>query len=279
MRRRDDPDVDAMVERLLAEPAHAEHPLRAALEALWKQYLLQLDRLERVTRLSDHFQSMARHDDLSRTQKFEKHLRQLEKVTRISDRYQTMLQDLNAQLVQASTHDLLTGLANRRLLAERLKQEAGRASRQAAPLCLALADLDNFKQINDSWGHDVGDEVLCAVARTIQGALRDYDLCGRWGGEEFLLLLPQTRQQDAAEALERVVEAVRALHPPGLPAEHPVRVSIGLTEYVADERPENAVSRADAALLQAKREGRDRVVIARHKLADAPTQQAGGARV
>jgi diguanylate cyclase (GGDEF)-like protein len=220
---------------------------------------------------------MARHDDLSRTQKFEKHLRQLEKITRISDRYQTMLQDLNAQLVQASTHDLLTGLANRRLLAERLKQEAGRASRQEAPLCLALADLDNFKQINDSWGHDVGDEVLCAVASGIQGALRDYDLCGRWGGEEFLLLLPQTRQQEAAMAMGRVIEAVRALRPPGLPAEHPVRVSIGVTEYAPDERPEDAVSRADAALLQAKREGRDRVVVAAPNALQRSAPQSGGA--
>lgn len=261
MNRRDDRDVDAMVERLLAEPAHAGHPLREALQALWTQYLAQLDRMERVTRLSDHFQLMARDNAQTRTQKFDKHMRQLEKITRISDRYQTMLQDLNAQLVQASTHDLLTGLANRRLLVERLKQEAGRACRQAAPLCLGLADLDHFKQVNDGFGHDVGDAVLCAVAGTIQAALREYDLCGRWGGEEFLLLLPQTGLRESLGAMNRLLDAVRVVHPAGLPADYPLRLSIGLTEFVPGERPEDAVSRADAALLQAKREGRDRVVV------------------
>ena len=262
MTRKGDPDVDALVERLLADPAHLGHPLRDGLSALWEQYLDQLHRLDRLTRLSDRFQSLARRSELTRTQQFEKQLKQLEKVTRISDRYQEMMRELNVQLVQASTHDLLTGLPNRRLLAERLKQEADRSERQEAPLCVALIDVDRFKQVNDTFGHDIGDEVLRAIGQAIKGALRDYDLCGRWGGEEFLLLLPATPLRDAQGVMARVASAVRGVRVAGLPEEYPVRVSIGLTAHHLAERPENAVSRADAALLEAKRAGRDRVVTA-----------------
>lgn len=253
---------DAEVERLLADPAHRGHPLHAALAALWEQYGEQLRRMQRVTRLSDSFQAMAHERELSRSQQIDKQLRQLEKITRISDRYQSMMRELNLALEQASTHDLLTGLANRRLLLARLKAEGERSDRKEGCFSLALVDVDRFKSINDRFGHDAGDQVLVRIARALEGSLREYDLCGRWGGEEFLILLADTRLTEAGAIVQRLQDAVRALRCDDIAVELRVSVSIGVAEHQPADTVDQTVARADAALLQAKREGRDRVVLA-----------------
>ncbi|MBN8726746.1 MAG: biofilm regulation diguanylate cyclase SiaD [Xanthomonadales bacterium] len=253
-------ELDRKIEALLADPAWLDHPLREALAALWERYLAQLHRLDRIASLSDRFQALVRDRDLTRTEQFEKRLRQVEKMTRISDGYQEMMRELNLQLQQASTHDLLTGLPNRRFLAERLKQEAERSRRSGEPLCVALADVDRFKHVNDSWGHEVGDIALRAVAQAMDRALREGDLCGRWGGEEFLVILPATRLDDAMPAAERILDAVRDVRVEGIPAEHRITISIGVAQWSAQERPEATLARADVALFEAKGNGRDRVM-------------------
>lgn len=252
---------DQRIEQLLATPEYASHPLREALHELWQHYLRQAHRLDRITHLSDNYQAMARRNELSRIERFEKQLRQLEKVTRISDHYQEMMRELNVALTQASTHDMLTGLANRRLLGQQLRSEADRSERQDKTFCVALIDIDRFKSVNDTYGHDTGDEVLIAVAHSLQAGVREYDVCGRWGGEEFLLLLPATRTDEAAGVVERVREAVRQVGFAAHPDLH-LTISVGLSEHRRGEGPEATVSRADSALLQAKREGRDRCVLA-----------------
>ncbi len=252
-------EIDTLIERLLADPAHHGHPLREALALLWEQYLGQVQRLDRIARISDRVQWAERRHELARTAQFEKRLRQLEKMTRISDRYQDMLREANLALQQASTHDALTGLPNRRLLTERLPQEIARCGRQGLPLCVALLDIDHFKQVNDQHGHDAGDRALRAVAQAIADLLREYDMCGRWGGEEFLLLLPGLGLDEATGVAARIFEALRELPIDGLPTDQRISVSMGLTAWHPGERPEDAIARADRALLDAKRSGRSQL--------------------
>lgn len=249
--------LDDLIEDLLRDPQYAGHPLRSALSQLWEQSRTQLERLERLTHISDGFQRMALDQKSSLEDRYNRQLRKLERAARISDRYQDMMRDLNVALREASTHDHLTGLANRRMLVERLKAETQRAERQGHRYSLAMLDVDHFKQVNDVYGHDAGDRVLVEVAKAMQAGLREYDLCGRWGGEEFVILLPQTPSPDARSVLERIGQSIRNLRAPdGLPRIS-VTVSIGIATYQSGETFSDTITRADEALLAAKRAGRD----------------------
>jgi diguanylate cyclase (GGDEF)-like protein len=255
----DDP-LEKTIEVLLADEQYLGHPLREALFQLWNNTREQLAKLERITKISDRYQNIAQEKARSMTDRYNRQLRQIEKITRISDRYQLMLQDLNIALKEASTHDPLTGLANRRLIIERLKQEDERAARQGQGYMVALIDADHFKQINDEHGHDGGDQVLVALAQILKNCLRGSDLCGRWGGEEFLALLVDADAASARAVVERMLADVRRLELPVGDAMLPVTVSIGFTEHRAGEVYCDTIRRADGALLEAKRNGKDRWV-------------------
>ncbi|MBH9409965.1 biofilm formation regulator diguanylate cyclase SiaD [Pseudomonas aeruginosa] len=231
-------------------------------------------RLERIARISDGFQSMAREQNLSLSERYHKQLRRLEKVARISDRYQQLMRDLNLARKEASIRDPLTGLPHRRMLLERLREENERSQRHGQRYVLAMLDVDFFKQVNDTWGHDSGDRVLVEIARAMESELREYDLCGRWGGEEFLLLLPQTRLQDAGPVLERVRDSVRTLAVRVGTEALSVTASVGVTEHRIGETYSQTVNRADAALLDAKRSGRDKCVFAALPPLPAPSRPA-----
>lgn len=267
-------ELDAWIDGLLADPQFHGHPLHQALARLRQQSLEQLVRLERIARISDGFQSMAREQNLSLSERYHKQLRRLEKVARISDRYQQMMRDLNLALKEASIRDPLTGLPNRRMLLERLREENERSQRHGQSYVLAMLDVDFFKQVNDTWGHDSGDRVLVEIARAMESELREYDLCGRWGGEEFLLLLPQTRLQDAGPVLERVRDSVRTLAVRVGTEALSVTASVGVTEHRIGETYSQTVNRADAALLDAKRSGRDKCVFAALPPLPAPSRPA-----
>jgi diguanylate cyclase (GGDEF)-like protein len=134
--------------------------------------------------------------------------------------------------------------------------------RTRSPLALALLDIDRFKSINDTHGHLVGDEVIKEIARTLTGLLRTYDLAGRFGGEEFALLLPQTRAVDAFRIAERVRGSIAALSISAAGGEAvQVTVSIGVAALDAGTRREytELMAAADAALYRAKADGRDQV--------------------
>jgi diguanylate cyclase (GGDEF)-like protein len=161
---------------------------------------------------------------------------------------------------QAET-DALTGLPNRRAVAGRLAHEALRVTRYGRPLAALILDIDHFKQVNDTLGHDAGDHVLRQVARAVAGALRDVDVAGRWGGEEFVVLLPETRLAEAVEVGERLRHRVRELVLEWQGHAIPVAISVGVAASPAPLRdPALLVARADAALYAAKAAGRDRVV-------------------
>jgi diguanylate cyclase (GGDEF)-like protein len=168
----------------------------------------------------------------------------------------------HTQLLNEARADAKTGLLNAATWEREAVAEIGRAVRTSAPLAVALLDLDRFKQINDTYGHLVGDEVLRAIAATMSGVLREYDLAGRFGGEEFVMLLPQTRAPDAFRIAERVRAHVARL-PIVTPAGERVRVtaSIGVAALDAGSSREltELLAAADAALYRAKASGRDQV--------------------
>jgi len=252
-------DLQQHIAQLLAEPAYAGHPLRDALESLWQHTHDQLSRIERITHLSDGFQSMAREREQDISARFDRELRRLERIVRISDHYQDVMRDLNTALKEASSRDALTSLLNRRALMEGLKEETERARRHGRSYVLAMLDVDHFKQINDCYGHDAGDRTLLALADLLRQRMRQYDWCGRWGGDEFLLLLPEADIVGAVSMLERIVQHVHALRIPAGTEQLAFTVSVGLAQYMPGEKHSETLARADQALYQAKQDGRDRV--------------------
>jgi diguanylate cyclase (GGDEF)-like protein len=174
-------------------------------------------------------------------------------------------QELQAALGQIrtlATVDELTSLANRRYMNEVLANEERRQSVPEQPLCIALLDIDFFKNVNDRFGHHGGDNVLRTFAAAARAELRAGDLLARWGGEEFLLLLPDTGVAEALPVLRRMAERVRAVEVPGVDMERDLTFSAGLVERVEDEPFADTISRADGAMYQAKGSGRDKVVTA-----------------
>lgn len=167
-----------------------------------------------------------------------------------------VLTELLAKVQQLATHDDLTGLANRRHMLERLTQEQARFQRQGHPFSIAIIDLDHFKQINDAHGHAVGDAVLQAFAAEATSMLRAGDLMSRWGGEEFLLLLPDTRGGPAQASVMRLLERLRTLPQR---SGQPLSFSAGVTEHRAGETVAETVARADREMYLAKRAGRNAV--------------------
>ena len=164
---------------------------------------------------------------------------------------------LNREL---ATRDALTGLLNRRAMVELLAREHPRIVRGQGPLAVALIDIDWFKRINDGLGHGAGDEVLRRFAAVLKGQLRAADALARWGGEEFLLLMPGTRLDDAGVVLERLRREVCSGDAfDGIGPELKVSFSAGLVEVAEGESQDAAIDRADRALYAAKQNGRNRV--------------------
>jgi diguanylate cyclase (GGDEF)-like protein len=266
-------ELEQRVAQLLADERYQDHPLRDALAAIVERMEQQLLRLERITQISDRYQSDVQERVQHVSQPYDLQIRKLEKVIRISDRYQVMLNDLNQALKKASTHDQLTGLPNRRLIVDRCRREDHRTQRDNTTYSLLAMDVDRFKTINDSHGHEAGDKVLVVLAQALQQGLRDYDCCARWGGEEFLALLAGADLATAQLVAQRMLDTVRGLNvdlPAG--AVHP-RVSIGVAEHLAGEDYTEVYRRADRALLQAKTAGRDRFVVA-----EQPESPSGAAK-
>ncbi|MFN3581469.1 MAG: biofilm regulation diguanylate cyclase SiaD [Pseudomonas sp.] len=253
------PSLEQQVEELLADQSQQQEPLYIALERLWEAHRDLARRIDRVSSISDAYQNLAKEKEQDLTKRLNKQLRQISKVARISDHYQKMMHDLNLALREASTHDPLTGLGNRRLLLDNLKDEVERYRRYSRPFSIAMLDIDYFKQVNDQHGHELGDTVLVEVSRVLEAEIRDLDLCGRWGGEEFLIILPETELDKAVVVLDRVRHAVAALSVRVGEEALSVTVSVGVAEYLAGENYSDSINRADALLLKAKRSGRNRL--------------------
>jgi diguanylate cyclase (GGDEF)-like protein len=172
------------------------------------------------------------------------------------------LQAAYEQLDRTARLDPLTELANRRDMLERLDTERRRSKRSGHPFTLVLADIDNFKLINDRYGHDCGDAVLVSMARRLRADIRKQDTAARWGGEEFLLLLPDTDARGGTVLAEKVRAAVaaEAIHIEDRTLT--LSMTFGVAEYRPDESLDDCLKRADDALYQGKRTGKNRVVTA-----------------
>jgi diguanylate cyclase (GGDEF)-like protein len=168
------------------------------------------------------------------------------------------LQSANTLLSAEARHDALTGALSRRYFLDTLRHEVEIARTIGAPLSVAIADLDHFKQINDRFGHASGDRALEHFVEVCRAQLRPSDAIGRLGGEEFGILLPQTSLADAQAVLERLRKRFHHDPCPNLPEDAVLSVSIGITELAADDALEWILSRADLALYEAKSLGRDR---------------------
>ena len=166
------------------------------------------------------------------------------------------------QLAQAARADPLTGLMNRRAMLEQLEYQVARFQRNATPFALVLADLDHFKAINDTYGHDAGDQALMEIAEQLKQGLRAQDLVARWGGEEFLILLPDTDLAGGLVVAEDLREGIAAHALPVGGETLRFTLSLGVASYEAERGLNASIKAADTALYQAKIQGRNRVVAA-----------------
>lgn len=177
----------------------------------------------------------------------------------------TELEGLLSRTEQLAMSDALTGVFNRRRFGDVLRHEWASARRYKHPLSLLLFDVDHFKAVNDDRGHAAGDETLKNVAGIISSSIREVDLCARYGGDEFVLLLPHTPGVNATVVAERVREKLARVRTTWAGAAAKVSLSVGVAsnEDTALEKPDDLVEAADRALYEAKRAGRDRVVVAK----------------
>jgi diguanylate cyclase (GGDEF)-like protein len=184
---------------------------------------------------------------------------------RLRNRLEQQRAELRAALARIqdlATRDDLTGLANRRHAQERLELEGQRQARGGPPFAIALIDLDHFKAINDEHGHAGGDAVLCRFAEEASSCAREIDLVVRWGGEEFLLVMPNTTEPAALAAMERLRLHVEVARTDYGGASLAVTCSAGVAEHCTEQSIAQTLLRADRALYRAKAEGRNRTVLA-----------------
>lgn len=167
------------------------------------------------------------------------------------------------KLQRLASIDSLTSIYNRYYILKQLNIEAARVLREKGELSIILFDLDLFKKINDRYGHQMGDKALQKVAKTIQSNIREYDYAGRYGGEEFLIVLPNADEDKAAEIAERVRQSIENMIIKCDTQVIPVLISAGVSTLIASETNiEQLIKRADDALYAAKKNGRNQVMVA-----------------
>lgn len=193
--------------------------------------------------------------------------KEIEYLEQLSSQAATTINRANvyAEILKHATLDALTGFYNRRQLEERIKQEVSSAKRQKGSLCAIMIDIDFFKSVNDKYGHAAGDLVLKTISKSIKTQLRDYDIAGRYGGEEFLILLPDTKIEEAqmvAERLRKTAEEKKIDISKIVPEKEYINVtiSLGVSQYQNGEYEKVFIRNADKALYEAKESGRNRVM-------------------
>jgi diguanylate cyclase (GGDEF)-like protein len=204
--------------------------------------------------------SCAAEDVASLLRRYEKTDARLEKIVTISDAYQDQLREVSSRLDFMSRTDPLTGLSNRRDMMERLNREASRFERYGTAFSIILFDIDDFKRVNDQYGHDAGDMVLRGVSAAFGKELRRTDSCSRWGGEEFLVLCPEVGAEGAKFVGEKCRNAIAASMVEAKKGEVRVTISGGVASMRADLDIDRLIRHADEALYRAKASGKNTLV-------------------
>lgn len=258
------------IEKLLQDPELSNNPLMPILRKLYDETQEHKQQLQKLMRISDAFDGLTFNENSELREQFGKQLRRLQKIARISDMYQQHMVELNQQLEYYAQHDLLTDLPNRRYAIDRLKELEAMHKRMKTPFCVALLDIDHFKVINDKFGHEFGDKVLKIVANELKNAVRITDVCSRWGGEEFLLIVSGLSLDASQQMIERILDKIRlvnwqqyiqaSIDVPQLFGE--ITFSAGLTTFQTGENFDETIKRADSALYDAKHSGRNCLKIA-----------------
>lgn len=176
--------------------------------------------------------------------------------------YYRLVVQSEQELREMATTDPLTRLRNRRSVLDTSSFEAAKQRRDGRPMSFVLCDVDHFKVVNDTHGHEAGDDVLTSVARVLRTGVREVDHAARWGGEEFLLLLPETNVSGATLVANRLREAIEELRVSSKDGPLRVTMTFGVSALHPDESIDQAIARADKALYTGKHEGRNRVVMA-----------------
>jgi diguanylate cyclase (GGDEF)-like protein len=203
--------------------------------------------LEEFTHLSDCYKKLIHH---------------INKLRAENKQLRTKLVDMVRSLDLTSGIDGMTGLANRRDIMEKIDREATRSKRHQHPFTILLVNVDDFKKINDTHGYNTGDDVLVEIARVLRSCVRNEDICARWSGEEFLILLPETGTESSLPVAKKVLESICMTefkaNKPGI---H-ITVSIGICEHDPAQKVQECISRVNQALLRAKKAGKNRYIIA-----------------
>ena len=249
------------VVRRLVGPLHRLSVAARAFAAGDLDARVPVDRRDELGALSEAFNGMA--DELARS-----HNQLVKLNAELEDRVlrrTTALEEANERLRQMAVCDSLTGLYNRRYFSELLERLFAEAARYGTDLTCMMIDLDNFKRINDTMGHQPGDQLLQLTARVIRESIRESDVPVRFGGDEFVILLPRTSPSDACVSAERLMEHFRATLAAEMPEVRPTSLSIGLASREQDQpdEPMELVRLADEALYLAKAGGKNRITVLR----------------
>ncbi|MEI6874008.1 MAG: diguanylate cyclase [Spirochaetota bacterium] len=295
-----EPVTDALAARLrrrMEELAEDGSPLAAELRDAAEAYVRLSERFAKVLAISDKYQELiaaitdganeakrnprrprdaiavgtdplidslrTNPDDLVQAliARYEKLNSRINKIVAISDNYQAELRETTARMELMSRTDVLTSLSNRRDMIDRLEVELARATRQQGRFSVIMFDIDDFKQVNDRFGHEAGDAVLVGIAGIFRSLLRRADLACRWGGEEFLVLCPDTDGGSALAVAEKCRAGIEALVVSTRQGTVRTSISGGVGEFASPaEGWEDIVKRADEALYRAKLSGKNRVV-------------------
>ncbi|MFW1676809.1 diguanylate cyclase [Pontibacter sp. JAM-7] len=235
---------------------------------------IPITRHDELGLIADHINKMSRRLS-SREQQLREAQQHLEK--RVAERTQDLREEVDARrkaeskLIEMATTDPLTGILNRRAFSDQAEKEVSRAFRYQRSLAVILLDLDHFKRINDTYGHLYGDKVLICTAELINTCLRSIDSHSRHGGEEFLVLLPETSEEEAVVLAERLRKALETLELEAETGTVRITASFGVACWEPGEHNlQQAINRADKALYQAKDQGRNRVVVYRPQTESCP---------
>ncbi len=231
-----------------------EYPCNSPTEDRW--FIARVTRYRREAAAS----VIVSHEDITARKRAEEDLRRAKEALEVANR--ELGRALDREQLAART-DYLTGVYNRRHFFDLAAHAFDVSRRYGHPLSVMLFDVDHFKQVNDSWGHQIGDEVLKTVARIARDQLRDADVIARYGGEEFIILLPESSARQAVIVAERVREGVAAHGIDTGTGMVRVTISAGIADAVTEDALDGLIQRADRALYEAKESGRNRTMMFR----------------